>query len=162
MEKKYLKSMVESVKEQKQILKFEPLPTNEKLLDFAINVIKREELISQQPNIGMFVPAVCENGVWRVLEEPKHLDYKQKNQFNELVFISEHHKNRYCDEYEQYQQAQSKVIFKGFEIVNKNFCQFITDGKCYAFYKEDNDKLQQWKTEIHTLEDLVKFNLELI
>jgi hypothetical protein len=147
---KTLKSMVEFVLDENNTKTLNPNDLAQKY----INCLNHALLLSQQPNIGMFVPAVCKNGVWRVLEEPELTDKNGK-----AYYQTESEYNLFNKEY---QQAKSNVIFKGFEIVNKNFCQFITDGKCYAFYKEDNDKLQQWKTEIHTLEDLVKFNLELI
>ena len=154
--------MAEFVEEQKQILKFDPLPTNEKLLDFAINVIKREELISQQPNIGMFVPAVCENGVWRVLEEP--INYKD-------WCIKATDKPYYLDLniYERYQQAKAKVIFKGFEIIQnlKSTVRLKKRNAEISFFVKQNaffyDNLINNTTyRIHTLEDLVKFNLEMI
>ena len=144
--------MLKFVKEQKQILKFDPTPTNEKLLDFAINVIKHEELLSQQPNIGMFVPAVCEDGVWRVLEEPN------PNLYNSEEYI------------EQYQQAQSKVIFKGWELESDlpgltTIKSNINDGHELFFDLIDNKcriSNYDFYMKIHTLEDLVKFNLEMV
>ena len=159
---KTLKSMLKFVKEQKQILKFDPTPTNEKLLDFAINVIKREELLSQPPNIGMFVPAVCEGGVWRVLELPHPSDYNMKSDDAYDLFNTD---------IQQYQQAKSKVIFKGFTLVGDGFegsktvfeiendlyfIEFIGDEITLTINSIDQD------IDIHTLEDLVEFNLEMV
>lgn len=51
-------------------------------------------------------------------KEPSHLNYKHKNQYNELVWISESHKNKYCDIYDEWQEAESKLI-KGKLIILK-------------------------------------------
>ena len=115
------------------------------------NSIEYKEAVfqSQQPNIGMFVPAVCNNGVWRVLEEPTVDAYMQPKEMDK--------------QYAPYQQAKSKVIFEGWDLN----CQ-ISDltilinnsiGQLW-FHKDGQVTLNALK--IHTLEDLVKFNLEMI
>ena len=155
------KSMLELVKEQKQILKFDPTPTNEKLLDFAINVIKHEELLSQQPHIGMFVPAVCKDGVWRVLEEPKHYELWRK--YGSFTQYREH-LTSVC---EPYFQAKSNVIFKGWEFTAVISELTLIESDLYDLYfdLEQNEchiSTDDVYMKIHTIENLVKFNLEMI
>jgi hypothetical protein len=121
--------MLEFVKEQKE-KHIKINRTNE----FVMRVLDHAEILSQQPNIGMFVPAVCENGVWRVLEEPI-----------ETIGGVE----KYT---EQYQQAKANVIFKGFEFS-------VEKGVLY------HNKNIFWVgkfTSTDKIEDLVKFNLEMV
>ncbi len=118
---------------------------------------------SQQPNIGMFVPAVCENNVWRVLEKPEQ--YEGALEFA----IGEDFEEAY-----QYQQAQSKVIFKGWEYKRKMSDLKIIESELtviksnlYDLYfdlehNECHIDTPQIYRQIHTLEDLVKFNLEKV
>ena len=65
-----------------------------------------------------------------------------------------------------YQQAQSKVIFKGWFVAENQDTQptdvkTITNGKIHLFWFNN---IQGWYLSrgIHTLEDLVKFNLEMV
>ena len=159
---KTLKSMVEFVKQQKE----------NNTIDLAqrfINSYEHALLLSQQPNIGMFVPAVCENGVWRVLEEPKppHT-FSSEN--------SSHYIKQWQKESKEYQQAQSKVIFKGFNHNNtERYTQVFKITNYFLeiqFYQFNNGNVEFYVTDFsiekpqtiknHTLEDLVKFNLEMI
>jgi hypothetical protein len=156
---KTLKSMVQFVLEQKETPEYE---TNEGYWYFLESqklgyIRQHAELLSQQPNIGMFVPAVCEDGVWRVLEEP------EKVSLYELT-VGEH------SDMITYQQAKSKVLFDGFRLVgygfewdksvfeienNLYFIEFI-GGKVILTISQTTEEIT-----IHTLEDLVKFNLEI-
>lgn len=131
------------------------------------NSIEYKEAVfqSQQPNIGMFVPAVFEDGVWRVLEEPIDCD-GIKCELNGCMtdICTGIYKT-------EYQQAQSKVIFKGFNLVGDGFdfdktvfeiendlyfIEFIGNEITLTINAIDQD------IDIHTLEDLVKFNLEMV
>jgi hypothetical protein len=152
MEKK-LKSMVEFVKEQKE----------NNTIDLAqrfINSYEHAILLSQTPNIGMFVPAVCENNVWRVLEDPINCDgIKCEKNGCMTDLCTGIYKN-------EYQQAQSKVIFKWWFVAENQDTKptdvkTITNGKIHLFWFNN---IQGWYLSrgIHTLEDLVKFNLEMI
>lgn len=105
--------------------------------------------LKQKPEIWMFV-ACDEDG--NILEEPnKHgLSYKEYN--------------------EEYQQAQERVIFDGFEVdkmecghkyaVNNNL-QIVNDGELglciYEIFPTQKPKEVMFKT----IEDLVKYNLIL-
>jgi hypothetical protein len=155
---KTLKSMVQFVLDEKENFKKEFKPLNEKPYDFLVNVIKYAELLSQQPNIGMFVPAVFEDGAWIVLEEPDSSNYTHNGNFDDDFY--------YLD-LDKYQQAKSKVLFKGWEffkfydeglfrLKNKDYTLFfdIEFDECHI----DNPEIYE---QIHTLEDLVKFNLEM-
>jgi hypothetical protein len=153
---KTLKSMVEFVKQQKE----------NNTIDLAqrfINSYEHALLLSQQPNIGMFVSAVCEDGVWRVLEYP--------------TYTTNHSDDCYCDnceketkrcslETEQYQQAQSKVIFKGWKIIEQEYKDVVEISNEKYFAQLIDNKLYIANTigigSTDTLEDLVKFNLEMI
>ncbi len=43
------------------------------------------------------------------LVEPNHLDYKIKNQFNEWVWKSDAHRDRYCDEWEAWNKFKQAI-----------------------------------------------------
>jgi len=43
------------------------------------------------------------------LVEPNHLDYKIKNQFNEWVWKSNAHRDRYCDEWEAWNKFKQAI-----------------------------------------------------
>jgi len=130
--------------------------------EFAFQVRKYAQLLSQPPNIGMFVPAVCEDGVWMVLEEPEQY-------LGALEFaIGEDFEEAY-----KYQQAQAKVIFGGWEPSQKNNSKlediiYVSNkNKQITFFLKNNvcffeNILMNIIQDIHTLEDLVKFNLEMI
>jgi hypothetical protein len=146
-----LKSMVEFVKEQKQ--KFDKVEGRYNEIYYFKEICNHAILLSQQPNIGMFVPAVCENGVWKVLEEPWKTQYED-DYFYEL-------------DLEQYQQAQSKVIFKGWELYTyEKGVHYLHDYNSTLIFdsnqNECNIDSDYYYGKIHTLEDLVKFNLEMI
>jgi hypothetical protein len=107
---------------------------------------------SQQPNIGMFVPAVFEDGEWRVLEEPKPihtyglepLDYEYND-----------------DEVLQYKTAIDNVIFEGFYNDFNTTQIFGIKSQLYQlwFYKQGITTINS--QEVKTIEDLTKYNLTL-
>jgi hypothetical protein len=136
MNKIKLPSMVEYVIIQKEkYIKINR--TNE----FACRVLDYVNFLSQQPNIGMFVPAVEENGEWIVLIYPTIYDPRSKTGNTEY--------NEFEDAMNQYQTALDNVIFDGFQwnekgYVFKNFIMF------------DEEFLEN-----KTLEDLTKYNLTL-
>lgn len=104
-------------------------------------ILKYAKFLKQPLTLSMFVPTDDDGNV---LSNPKDstLQYQKR--------------------IDKYQQAKERVVFEGFEVINKSFYQFITNGKCSPFYKEDNDSLKQWKKELElTIEDLVKFNLTI-
>ncbi len=82
-----------------------------------------DDFLSQQPNIGMFVPAVFEDGDWKILEAPNRST----------------HTNEECD---QYQTVLNNVIFEGFEY----------DGSEEGFiYVKNDETLLIFDTENKTL-----------
>lgn len=44
------------------------------------------------------------------IKEPNHLDYKMKNQFNELVFKSNEAHNQYGDDYDVYMKSKDSLM----------------------------------------------------
>jgi hypothetical protein len=140
---KTLKPMVQFVKDTAEECRFKDD------CEFAFEVRKHAQLLSQQPKIGMFVPAVCENGVWSVLEEPTVDAYMQPKEMDK--------------QYAPYQQAKSKVIFKGWEVENigEHTIWIEHESKMNAcFIKRGKENINGLDT--HTLEDLVNFNLEMV
>jgi hypothetical protein len=136
-----LPTMVDFVKLQKEkYIKINR--TNE----FACRVLDYVNFLSQQPNIGMFVPVVFEGGEWRVLEEPKKYVNICSNPSNELTKDIEFN---YQVELEQYQTALDNVIFEGFQ----------WNEKGYVF--KNSIMFDEEFLENKTLEDLTKYNLTL-
>jgi len=92
------------------------------------NICNYANFLKQPLELWMFVPC-DENG--NILEEPNHLDYKLKNQFNELVFTSQAKQNKYHSDFDKYQQAKDKVLFefKDFEF------EGVSDGVWYFLPK---------------------------
>lgn len=88
--------------------------TNKQKLEL---IIKSKNFLKQPLQLGFFVPC---NFDGNVLEEPNHLDYKIKNEYGELIFMSELFKNRYSNDYGKYQEAKERCIFNGFEFSHDN------------------------------------------
>ena len=115
------------------------------------NSLKYANFLKQPLTLGMFVPC-DENG--NILEEPLPIhtyrleveDYEYDD--NEVL---------------QYQQAQSKVIFDGFECVEmfKRDKVITFKGVINVFYWRYEH--QSWKISkgIKTIEDLIRYNLDL-
>jgi hypothetical protein len=137
MNKIKLPSMVEYVKEQDKIdfIAYDNLW--EKVINFA-------NFLSQQPNIGMFVPAVFEDGEWRILE-----------QCDEVCACE-------CDKIKEYRTALDNVIFEGFEVE-----QILNSGKIFLINKDTtsltffNNSVFIEKNLITTTEDLIPYSLTL-
>ena len=100
--------------------------------------------LKQKTEIWMFVACKLVDGVWVVLEEPHN--YGILNTYltgNVIMDLSL--KNAF-----EYQQAQERVIFEGFE---------VKDG--YLINNECDCQLNiEWINTL-TIEDLVKYNLTL-
>ena len=142
--------MVEYVKLQKENLKDYSLLSLSRKFELCDNFAN---FLSQQPNIGMFVPAVEENGEWRILEAPNRST----------------HTNEECD---QYATALDNVIFDGFELNQKDTSKLeniicITLGKIQLTFFLKNKALfldnleNNYTTEIKTIEDLIPYSLTL-
>jgi hypothetical protein len=130
--------MVEYVKQTYYTFKLDNDTVLYKIIDFA-------NFLSQQPNIGMFVPAVLEDGEWKILSEPKDFRYLKEV---DIYF-------------NQYQTALDNVIFEGWEFDLKTskiigISNIITQ---IWFYKDNVITVNAKKVSI--LEDLTKHNLTL-
>jgi hypothetical protein len=125
---------------------------------FTDSVMLFANFLSQQPNIGMFVPAVFENGELIVLEEPiaRCLDYKNLTT-DEFILLQE-----------EYHTALDNVIFEGFEYDgsedgfvhiknNETLLVFDAENKELVLYNSENN----YTTEIKTIEDLIPYSLTL-
>ena len=130
--------MVEYVKQTYYTFKLDNDTVLYKIIDFA-------NFLSQQPNIGMFVPAVLEDGEWKILSEPK--DFRSLKEVD--IYFN------------QYQTALDNVIFEGWEFDLKTskiigISNIITQ---IWFYKDNVITVNAKKVSI--LEDLTKHNLTL-
>jgi hypothetical protein len=157
MNKIKLPSMVGYVKltEHKRLKTF---ITETKVLGYDKN-LKFSNFISQEPNIGMVVRAVFENGEWRILEKPRMRWKNSKDRWGTSIET---------DEWIEYTTALDNVIFEGFEydgseegfIYVKNgetLLIFDTENKTLFLYNSKNN----YMTEIKTIEDLIPYSLTL-
>jgi hypothetical protein len=160
MNKIKLPSMVEYVKLQKE----KYIKTN-RTNEFACRVLDYSNILPQQPNIRMFVPAVFEDGEWRVLTEPNASQEKYNN-YNIVQTIFDD--KLYYEDLKNYQTALDNVIFEGFEydgseegfIYVKNGETLLildTENKTLFLYNSKNN----YMTEIKTIEDLIPYSLTL-
>jgi hypothetical protein len=148
MNKIKLPSMVEYVVIQR----------NNDRIDLAqrfINSFEFADFLSQEPNIGMFVPAVEEDGEWRVLEKYLKTDYEEHcDKENICRVISK--------EEIKYQTALDNVIFEGFEVE-----QILNSGKIFLINEDTicltflNNSVFIEKNLITSLEQLTHYNLTI-
>ena len=105
--------------------------------------------------INLFVPAVFEDGSWRVLEEPNG------NSENPEMIESEY------KDLDIWNKALENVIFEGFEIITPEKHKiislggttFISKSSFNVFYKKEWK--EDWETDFSNIEALVKYNLTL-
>ena len=140
MNKIKLPSMAEYVKltERKRLKLF---ITETKLLGYDKN-LKFANLLSQQPNVGMFVPAVFEDGEWKVLTEPIEYDCFIKGIGGHIDVTFQ--------EYKQYQTALDNVIFDGFEYYAQ-----------VKYWQNGHIRFDEEFLENKTIEDLIPYSLTL-
>lgn len=136
MENKKLISMVDFVWEQN---------TQNTSARRLSEIIGYADFLKQTPTLGDFI-ACDEDG--NVLEEPKFF-YTEEN-IKKLKGVEIEIAEQKNKEVVIFQQAQSKVIFKGFEA-----------KKGYANYTETWLVIDEEFLEGKTIEDLVPYNLEL-
>ena len=116
--------------------------------------------LSQQPNIGMFVPAVEKKGKCRILTKPI-------SPWQDSIIEEGLHQMHKEDLY-QYQTALDNVIFEGFEYDgsedgfvhiknNETLLVFDAENKELVLYNSENN----YTTEIKTIEDLIPYSLTL-
>jgi len=106
-----------------------------------------DSFLLQKLEIWMFIPCKLVDGVWVVLEEP--------TETHETIFHD-------SESLKGYQEAKERCLFDGFDITNftKGIKKTINlDNTVHVFYYENF----QWNKAIgiSTIEDLIKYNLEL-
>ena len=134
-------------------------------------VVNYAKFLSQKLELWMFVPCKLVDGVWVVLEEPKKYEYVCSNPSNELV---EDVELNYNIAVQEYQEAKERVLFEGFEIINKGkwsktnpLCGLWlsnknNDCKPFSYCSKGYPKEYYWANiNSEKIEDLVKYNLEL-
>lgn len=108
------------------------------------DIFKYANFLSQPPTLGMFV-TVGKNG--EVLVEPR--------EYEEWLYLNENDAVNYSvavsEKCLEYKQAQSAVVFEGFELYDKRF----------IYNKETNLKIPIWNLAEKTIEYLIDFNLPL-
>ena len=105
---------------------------------------KRVEFGKQPLEKWMFVPCKLVDSVWVALQEPKKEKYY--DEYNE--FQEEH----YDSDVLEYQKSKERCLFEGFEYDQYGFAFLKTKKQC-GFDEE--------YMEGKTIEDLVKYNLEI-
>lgn len=111
---------------------------------------QRVDFGKQPLALWMFVPCELVDGVWVVLKEPNTENEKYR------MIVGEEKENILdlhsfdCD-VEEYQQAKERCLFEGFEMDNS----FVTHKSHNSFFYPISCLHEQ------TIEDLVKYNLEL-
>jgi len=113
--------------------------------------IEYDEILSSEPTVGMFVPA---NHLGEPILPPDVRDYKGSDE------------QQYYNDLMDYDNACDRVIFEGFEIYSWGDRLTIGFGNViHVFWKElENDLLGKGFTKsygVKTLEDLLKYNLEV-
>jgi hypothetical protein len=149
MNKIKLPSMVEYVKKQNPNLPF---------VTRFVNCENYADFLSQQPNIGMFVTAVFEDGDWRMLNKPIR-------PWQDSI-IEEGLHQMYKKDLEQYQTALDKVIFEGFEYdgSEEGFI-YVKNGETLLIFDTEDKTLMLLNNmltdNINTIEQLTHYNLTL-
>lgn len=117
-------------------------------------------------NIGQFIPAVLDGGVWRVLDKPKIEEYQVHNSSMTLVFHGPAKEKKYNQLFTEYQKALENVLFTGFVLNYQD--KFVTTvsfgnerGSLKINFKSKNIFIHRDRLMVKTIEDLVKYNLEL-
>jgi hypothetical protein len=159
MNKIKLPSMVEYVKlmEHKRLKTF---ITETKVLGYDKN-LKFANFLSQEPNVGMVVAAVFEDGEWRILTKPIR-------PWQDSI-IEEGLHQMYKEDLHQYQTALDNVIFEGFEVdyinteIGNKFFRIKFDKLYITFYEDFISTSLPFKdtTIIKNLEQLTHYNLTL-
>jgi hypothetical protein len=110
---------------------------------FTDSVMLFANFLSQQPNTGMFLPAVEENGEWRVLSKP--------------IFD-------FNNEYDGEKRREFAIALKEFETALDNVMfEGCVAKKVEDYYLISNDSGYVWASwnESKTIEDLIPYSLTL-
>jgi hypothetical protein len=158
MNKIKLPSMVEYVKLQKE----KYIKTN-RTNEFACRVLDYSNILPQQTNIRMFVPAVFENGEWRILTQPTY----STNHSDDCYCDNCEKETKRCSELQkQYQTALDNVIFEGFEYdgSEEGFI-YVKNGETLLIFDTENKTLMLLNNmltdNITSIEDLIPYSLTL-
>lgn len=120
-----------------------------------IKIHKYAHFLKQPLTLGMFVPCKLVNGVWVVLEEPV---------FTTDIAITE------LPKVKEYQESKDSVLFEGLFIekfLYKQTKQTVYEinnmrvGIYLEFYNGETEFNFQLSHDYYSIEDLVKYNLEL-
>ena len=138
MEKVILKSMVDFVLEQNNLMHHElttadQFRIHDKIHNLAI-------FLKQPLNLGMFVPAKKVNGVWVVLEKP--------TETHEVVFNDSE-----C--LKEYQEAKDRVLFEGFKY------DLVEDNVVFVFENGNEWRFDCFDMKNQTIESFTEYTLEL-
>lgn len=127
-------------------------------------VVSYANLLSKKLEIWMFVPCKFIEGVWVVLEEPKENDLCGSFFDMQTGFHYE----------KEYQEAKDRVLFEGFEVVDKGkwsknnplsglwLININNECRPFSYCSKGYPKEWYWaKMNLETIEDLIKYNLEL-
>lgn len=122
-----------------------------------MEVFRYANSIKQFLEIWMFVPCKLVEGVWVVLEVPIYNGVDDQY---------------YGAQIEQYEQAKEKVLFEGFNVKNNTVKIAYNSWLEFHFFNFSNGNKEVYlldfsveNTEmrrVYTIEDLVKYKLELI
>lgn len=104
--------------------------------------------LSQKLELWMFIPCKLVDGVWVVLEEPDPTNWQNLVEFRGRIIY------RDCE----YQEAKDRVLFVGFEITLNGNCIICMSNESTSL---DYSKSVNLFSGLLTIEDLVKYNLEL-
>lgn len=101
--------------------------------DYCDLICRHAKFLKHPLTIGMFVPCDLSGNV---LEEKKPFQ----------------------DKYYEYQEARERCLFKGFEV---DYDRIVKNNEIRIQFNDYSVYLNNSKTMISTIEDLVKYNLEL-
>jgi hypothetical protein len=155
MNKIKLPSMVEYLDLIELKLKNAKIDTEYQLLS---NVLRVKDFVKQQPNISMFVPAVFEDGGWRILTKPIR-------PWQDSI-IEEGLHQMYKEDLHQYQTALDNVIFEGFEYdgSEEGFI-YVKNGETLLIFDTENKTLMLLNNmltdNITSIEDFIPYSLTL-
>jgi len=111
-----------------------------------------DDFIKQKLTIWMFVPCKLVDGVWVVLEEPLQQNYVFEDHPELAGNPKEYDLELFENDIKEYQEAKDRVLFANFKYDKMGFAYSTTQSEC-VFDEE--------YMESKTIEDLVKYNLEL-
>jgi hypothetical protein len=146
---KKLISMTDFVLENENMVK----QTESEMSKDLFKLAQYAHFLKQPLKLEMFVP--CDE-CGDFLDEPQM--YERKLGFGEVDYEYDER------EVQQYQQALSKVIFEGFEVIQKNQELVVVSNKKNGLqicFTKTVISCNASPLNLETLEDLVKFNLEL-